>query len=64
MNDSHWLPSYVPGTYQFRRTVIIVPYAQPTPQRSPVIAEVCLMPWGKYFSQLAGQCNGKYKVWR
>ena len=29
MNDPHWLPSYVPGTYQFRRTVIIVPYPHP-----------------------------------
>jgi hypothetical protein len=64
MNDPHWLPSYVPGTYQFRRTVIIVPYAQPTPQGPPVIAEVCLMPWRKYVSQLAGQCDDKYKVWR
>ena len=64
MNDPHWLPSYVPGTYQFRRTVIIVSYAQPTPQGSPVIAEVCLMPCRRYVSQLAGQCDGKYSVWR
>jgi hypothetical protein len=64
MNDPHWLPSYVPGTYQFRRTVMIIPYAQPTPQGSPIIAEVCLMPWRKYVPQLAGQCDGRYKVWR
>jgi hypothetical protein len=66
MDDSHWLPSYVPGTYQFRRTVIIVsyPYAGPIPKGSPVVAEVCLMPWRKYILQIAGQCSGKYSVWR
>jgi len=64
MNDPHWLPSYVPGTYQFRRTVIIVPYAQPIPQGSPVVAEVCLMPWRRYIRQVAGQCDRKFSVWR
>jgi len=64
MHDDHWLPSYVPGTYEFRRTVIIVPYRQPAPQGSPVIAEICLMPWRRYVSQIIGQCDGKYSVWR
>lgn len=64
MNDPHWLPSYVPGTYQFRRTVIIVPYAQPAPQGSPVVAEVCLMPWRKYIRQIARQCDRKFSVWK
>lgn len=64
MNDPHWLPSYVPGTYQFRRTVIIVPYAQPIPRGSPVVAEVCLRPWREYVQQIAGQCDGKFSVWK
>ncbi len=64
LNDSHWLPSYVPSTYQLRRTVIIVPYAHPIPHGSPVVAEVCLMPWRRYIRQIAGQCNGKFSVWK
>jgi hypothetical protein len=34
-DDPHWLPSYVPGAYQFRRTVIIVPYVPSAPKGSP-----------------------------
>ena len=64
MDDPRWLPSYVPGRYQFRRTVIIVPYTQPVPQGSPVVAEICLEPWGKYIRQIAGQCDGKLSVWK
>jgi hypothetical protein len=64
MNDSRWLPSYVPGTYQFRRTVIIVPYTDSAPKGSPVMAEVSRVPWGRYIRQIAGQCTGKYSVWR
>ncbi|MGB9434196.1 MAG: hypothetical protein WBQ89_18270 [Candidatus Acidiferrum sp.] len=62
--DPRWLPSYVPRTYQFRRTVIILPYAQPVPEESSVVAEVCLMPWRRYVSQIAGQCDGKFTVWK
>jgi hypothetical protein len=64
MDDPHWLPSYVPGTYQYRRTVIIGPYAQPIPQGSPVVAAVCLKPWRQYLSQIAGQCDGKFSIWK
>jgi hypothetical protein len=64
MNDPHWLPSYVPGTYQFRRTVMIVSYAQPNPQGSSIVAEVCLMPWWNYIRQIAGKCDGKFSVWK
>lgn len=64
MDDPLWLPSYVPGTYQYRRTVVIVPYAQPIPKGSQVVGEVCLMPWRKYIRQIAGQCNGKFSVWK
>lgn len=62
--DSRWLPSYIPDTYQFRRTVIVLPYAQPVPEGSSVVAEVCLMPWRKYISQVAGECDGKFSVWK
>ena len=64
VNDPHWLPSYVPGTYQYRRAVIIGPYARPTPQGSAVVFGVCLMPWRRYFFQITGECNGKYSVWK
>jgi hypothetical protein len=62
--DPRWLPSYVPGTYQFRRTVIILPYALRSPEGSPVAAEMCLMPRRMYVSQIAGQCDGKFAVWK
>jgi len=64
VSDSRWLPSYVPNTYQFRRAVIILPYAQPVPEGSPVAAELCLVPWRQYSSQVAGQCGGKFSVWK
>ena len=62
-DDPRWLPSDVPGTYQFRRTVIIVAYARPIPQGSEVVAEVCVMPWRKYLRQIMGECDGKFAVW-
>jgi hypothetical protein len=60
--DPRWLPSYKPLCYQFRRTIVILPYAQP--QESPVAAEVCLTPKPRYLSQIAGQCDGKFAVWK
>lgn len=62
--DPRWLPSYVPGTCQFRRTVVILPHARPVPEGSPVVAEVCLMPRRRYVSEIAGQCDGKFSVWK
>jgi hypothetical protein len=62
--DPRWLPSYVPGTYQFRRTVIILPHALRSPEGSPVAAEMCLMPRRMYVSQIAGQCDSKFAVWK
>jgi len=63
-DDPRWLPSYVPGAFQFRRTVIIVPYVRPVPQGSEVVAEVCLMPWRKYLRQIAWEDDGKFSVWK
>jgi len=62
--DPRWLHSYAPRTYQFRRTVIILPYAQPVPEGSPVVGEGCLMPWRRCVSQIAGQCGGRFSVWK
>jgi hypothetical protein len=56
--DSRWLPSYVPGTYQFRRTVVIISYARPVPTASRVVAEVCLVPWTRYVHDIGGKCDG------
>jgi hypothetical protein len=64
MHDPHWLPSYVPNTYQFRRTVIVLPYGQGIPTGSPVVAQVNLVPWRKYVAQIAGQCSGKFSIWK
>jgi hypothetical protein len=34
-SDPRWFPSDVPRTYQFRRTILIFPYANPVPQDLP-----------------------------
>jgi hypothetical protein len=62
--DPRWLPSYRPLTYQFRRTVVILPYGQSALGESPVAAEVCLIPKQRYASQIAGECDGKFAVWK
>ncbi len=62
--DPRWLPSYVPRAYQFRRTVIITPVGQRIPRGSAVAAEVCLMPRWRYALLIAGQCDGKFSVWK
>lgn len=63
-HDHHWLPSYVPLTFQYRRTVIILPYGTRIPKVSPVAGEVCVMPWRKYISRVSGQCGEKFSVWK
>jgi len=42
-SDPRWFPSYVPRTDQFRRTILMFPYANPV--GSAVLAGVALMPW-------------------
>lgn len=71
IHDSRWLPSYVPGAYQFRQTVIIggrppskTESMQPTAGGAIVVAEVCLMPRRRYARLISGQCDGKFSVWR
>jgi hypothetical protein len=63
-DDPRWLPSYMPGTFQFRRVVILVPHAQPIPEGSEVVAEVCVLPWRQYLRQIAWEYNGKFSVWK
>ena len=62
--DPHWLPSYVPRTYQFRRTVVVLPYGQAILKASPVRGEICLMPERKYISLISGKCESKFSVWK
>ena len=62
--DPRWLPSYVPRTYQFRRTVVILPYARPLPEGSRIAGEVCVVPWRRYTSQIAGECGGEFSYWK
>jgi hypothetical protein len=44
--DRRWLPSYVPGTYQWRRTVIVLARAPSDSAGPQAIAEICLVPGG------------------
>jgi len=62
--DPHWLPTYVPRAYQFRRTVIILPVRQAIAWQSDVAGEVCLMSRWRYALMIAGQCDGKFSVWK
>ena len=62
--DPHWLPSYVPLTYQFRRTVVVLPYGQVILKGSSVKGAVCLVPEREYISLISGQCNDKFSVWK
>jgi hypothetical protein len=62
--NRRWLPSYVPGTYQWRRTVIVVSHASSNFPETHVIAEVCFMPRWRYIQQIRGQCDGKFAVWK
>jgi len=61
-HDRRWLPSYVPGSYQFRQTVIIAGNARIGAQFTGIVGEVCLMPRKMYISQISGQCDGKFAV--
>ncbi|HEY2548881.1 MAG TPA: hypothetical protein VGI46_22590 [Candidatus Acidoferrum sp.] len=72
--DPRWLPSYEPGRYEWRRTVIVLgsgPSAtgknSPSPSSTAgarVTAEVCLMPTWRYFQLIRGQCDAKFAVWK
>jgi hypothetical protein len=62
--DHRWLPSYVPGAYQWRRTVLLLPYGPSSRAGSHLVAEICLMPRWKYIRQIYGQCDEKFAVWK
>ena len=62
--DHRWLPSYVPGTYEWRRTVIVVGGSPSSTAGAQVIAEVCVIPWWRYTQQIRGQCDKKFAVWK
>jgi hypothetical protein len=60
-----WLATYKPSAFQYRRMVIIFPFAQPMPTGSSrIVGEICLVPWRHYVSQIAGECNGKFAIWK
>jgi len=62
--DRRWLPSYVPGAYEWRRTVIVVGGGPASATGTQVIGEVCLMPWRRYIQLIRGECGGKFAVWK
>jgi len=63
-HDPRWMPSYVPGLYQLRQTVIISPDEIPPPRKPVIAGEVCLMPRERYLSQIYGQCDSKFELWK
>jgi hypothetical protein len=62
--DRRWLPSYVPGTYQWRRTIVVLGGRSQVSVEPQVIAEVCVMPRWRYIRQIRGECDGKFAVWK
>jgi hypothetical protein len=62
--DRRWLPSYVPGTYQWRRSVVVLGGRSRNSVGPQVIAEVCVMPRWRYIRQIRGECDGKFAVWK
>ncbi len=64
LRDPRWLPSYQGQAYQFRRVVIIFPYAPSSPATSTVVAEVASVPWFRYISQVRKDCEKKFSAWR
>jgi hypothetical protein len=57
-----WLPSYVPGRWQYRRYVAI-PAAVETPTGTLVVVELCRKRRWLYYKQICGDPE-KYVVWR
>jgi hypothetical protein len=62
--DRRWLPSYVPGTYQWRRTIVVLAGRSANSVGPQVVAEVCGMPRWPYIQQIRGECDGKFAVWK
>jgi hypothetical protein len=61
-NDHRWLPSYVPGPYQYRRYVA-VPAVLETLNGTLVVVELCKKSRRRYYRQIVGNCE-KYSIWR
>ena len=62
--DRRWLPSYVPGTYQWRRTIVVLGGRSRNLAGPQFIAEVCVMPRWPYIRQIRAECDGKFAVWK
>jgi len=63
IDDEHrWLPSYLPGPYQYRRYVAI-PATLNTPNGTLVVVELCKRSRWRYYEQIAGDC-GKFAIWK
>lgn len=62
--DLRWFPSYVPGTYQWRRTIVVLDGRSLNSAGPQVIAEVCVTPRRRYLQQIRGECDGKFAVWK
>lgn len=63
INDDHrWLPSYLPGPYQYRRFVVL-PATFETPNGTEVVVELCTKSRWRYYEQIVGDCE-KFAVWK
>jgi hypothetical protein len=60
-----WMPTYVSGGYQFRRTLIRSAFNRSTPNGGKSLeGAVGLVPWSRYLGQIAGHCNDKFSGWK
>jgi hypothetical protein len=64
-HDPHWLESYIPFGYQYRRTVVVPlrPGGVVTTDRAPVVAAILVQPWPSYLRLIRGECDDQLRVW-
>jgi len=60
--NRQWLPSYVPGLWQYRR-VVAIPATVETPAGTLVVVELCRERRWRYYTHVLGNCE-KSAIWR
>jgi hypothetical protein len=62
LRNPQWFPSYVPGTWQYRRYVAIAATSE-TSAGTLVVVEMCKERRWHYYKHVLGNCE-KYTMWR
>jgi len=62
LRNRQWLPSYVPGTWQYRRNVAIAATSE-APNGTLVVVEMFKERRWRYYKHVLGNCE-KYAIWR